>query len=151
MLKSRVLYIFYIFKRAKKLRRAISKMSTNGIINLNKAEIAKLALAQKRGKTAATQQPEHMTKNGSIFKAPETKQTENPKSASELKSLDTKNLKTKSQCEQALKDIETASQQNPIIAAVLKGKAKEITQNTTGINVIIPEYRPNGDLFVCPF
>lgn len=103
-------------------------MSTNGINNLNKAEIAKLALAQKSGKTAATQQPEHMTKNGSIFKAPETKQTENPKSASELKSLDTKNLKTKSQCEQALKDIETASQQNPIIAAVLKGKAKEITQ-----------------------
>lgn len=26
--------------------------------------------------------------------------------------------------------------------------AQEITQNTTGINVIIPEYRPNGDLFV---
>ena len=127
MLKSRVLYIFYIFKRAKKLRRAISKMSMNGVNNLNKAEIAKLALAQKSGKTAAAQQPEHMTKNGSIFKAPETKQTETPKSINELKTLDANNMKTKSQCEQALKDINTLTEKSPLFAGMFKGKIQEIT------------------------
>ena len=101
-------------------------MSMNGVNNLNKAEIAKLALAQKSGKTATTQKAEYLTQNGSIFNAPKTQQSEKPKSAAELRTLNVDNLKTKSQCEQALKDIELMSEQNPFVAAALKGKANEI-------------------------
>lgn len=102
-------------------------MSMNGVNNLNKAEIAKLALAQKSGKTATTQQPAHLTKNGSIFNAPETKQTEQPKNVGELKTLNANNMKTKAQCEQALKDINTLTEKSPLFAGLFKGKIQEIT------------------------
>ncbi|MBR5556122.1 hypothetical protein IKU74_08950 [bacterium] len=109
-------------------------MSMNGVNNLNKAEIAKLALAQKSGKTSSAQKPEHMTQNGSIFKAPETQQTEKPKNPSELRSLNVDNLKTKSQCEQALKDIETFTENNPLLAGMFRGKVAEIKAKRSEIS-----------------
>ncbi len=101
-------------------------MSMNGINNLSKAEIAKLALAQKSGKSSSTQKAEYLTKDGSIFNAPKATQNEQPKSLSELISLNVDNLKTKSQCEQALKDLETFTERNPFLGHILRNKTDEI-------------------------
>lgn len=98
----------------------------NGINNLSKAEIAKLALAQKSGKSSSPQKAEYLTKDGSIFNAPKTNQNEQPKSINELKSLNVDNLKTKSQCEQALKDLEGFREQNPFLGHMFKNKINEI-------------------------
>ena len=55
-------------------------MSIN-VNNLSKADLVKLAMKSQSGKTAAANQPSYMTKNGSIFNAPNAKQTTQTKDA----------------------------------------------------------------------
>jgi len=98
----------------------------NGVSNLSKAELAKLALAQKSGKSSSAQKADYLTQNGSIFNAPNTAQSEQPKKLSDLKSLNADELKTKSQCEKALKDLEAFTEDKPFMAHILKGKINEI-------------------------
>ena len=42
---------------------------------MNKADLVKLALKKQAGKTTSANQPSYMTKNGSVFNAPNAKQT----------------------------------------------------------------------------
>lgn len=55
-------------------------MSIN-VNNLSKADLVKLAMKSQSGKTATANQPSYMTKNGSIFNAPNAKQTTQTKDA----------------------------------------------------------------------
>lgn len=103
-------------------------MGTNGITNLSRAEIAKLALAKKGVNTSATQKPAWMTAEGSIYNAPKPETKEEPKSVKDLKSLDVNNIRTKSECERALQDIETYSEQNPLLRHILNGKKEELVK-----------------------
>lgn len=109
-------------------------MGTNGINNLSKAEIAKLALAQKGTNASAAAKPAWMTQDGSVWNAPKPAAEEKPQSVSDLKSLNVDNLKTKTDCEKALKDIEQYSQANPFMSAMLKSKAQEITKKKSQLS-----------------
>ena len=55
-------------------------MSIN-VNSMNKADLVKLAMKKQSGKTATANQPSYMTKNGSIFNAPNAKQTTQTKDA----------------------------------------------------------------------
>lgn len=55
-------------------------MSIN-VNNLSKADLVKLAMKSQSGKTTSANQPSYMTKNGSIFNAPNAKQTTQTKDA----------------------------------------------------------------------
>ena len=98
----------------------------NGVNNLSKAELAQLALAKKGVGTASAQKPSWMTPEGSIYNAPKTETKEEPKSINDLKSLNIDNLKTKSQCQKALQDIENFENQNPFLKHLLNEKKQEI-------------------------
>lgn len=100
----------------------------DGINNKSIAEIAKLALAKKGTGASAAAKPAWMTQDGSVWNAPKPPAEEKPQSVSDLKSLNVDNLKTKRDCEKALKDIEEYSKFNLFMAATLKGKAEEITR-----------------------
>ena len=105
----------------------------NGVNNLSKAELAQLALAKKGVGTASAQKPSWMTPEGSIYNAPKTETKEEPKSINDLKSLNIDNLKTKSQCQKALQDIENFENQNPFLKHLLNEKKQEIIKEYKGI------------------
>lgn len=100
----------------------------DGINNKSIAEIAKLALAKKGTNASAAAKPVWMTQDGSVWNAPKPVTEEKPKSASDLKSLNVDNLKTKSDCEKALKDIEDYTNNSPILKSLFKDKITEITR-----------------------
>lgn len=98
-------------------------MSIN-VNNLSKADLVKLAMNKQSGKTTAANQPSYMTKNGSIFNAPNAKQTaqtkeskpttlsegidklNNTKNSQEAKSYDNiDNIKTAEQGRKAIADL----------------------------------------------
>lgn len=108
-------------------------MSTNGVNNLSKAELAKLALNKKGIDTSSTQKPSWMTSDGSIWNAPQKTETK-PASVSDLKSLDPSNLKTKKDCEKALEDINNFTQGNPLLTSLFKGKIEEITKKKSELS-----------------
>ena len=92
--------------------------------NMNKADLVKLALKKQAGKTTSANQPSYMTKNGSVFNAPNAKQTaqtkeskpttlsegieklNNTKNSQEAKSYDNiDNIKTAEQGRKAIADL----------------------------------------------
>ena len=99
----------------------------DGINNLSKTELAKIALAKKGVNTASAQKPAWMTENGSIWNAPQKTETK-PKSINDLTSLDASKMKTKKECEQALEDINKFTQGNPILNSMFKSKVEEINK-----------------------
>ena len=99
----------------------------DGINNLSKAELAKIALAKKGVNTASTQKPAWMTQNGSIWNAPQKADTQ-PKNINDLTSLDASKMKSKKECEQALEDINNFTQGNPILNSMFKSKVEEINK-----------------------
>jgi len=99
---------------------------------MNKTDIVKLALAKQTGKTSSAKQPEYLTKNGSIFNAPNTKQTaksdktstsdniaklnnQNNKTEDKKAYADIDKLKTAADTKQAIADLKEDMQDAPKI------------------------------------
>lgn len=93
-------------------------MSIN-VNNLSKADLVKLAMQKQSGKTSTANQPSYMTKNGSIFNAPNLKstaQTEKPKLSDGISKLNTTQNSKETKSYENLDNIKTAEQGRKAIA-----------------------------------
>lgn len=119
-------------------------MSIN-VNNMNKADIVKLALAKQTGRTTTANQPEYLTKNGSIFNAPNTKQTTNAAKTSTSENISKLNknnnqtentksyenpdkLKTAAQTKEAIAELkeDIENTKSPLKKAVMKAKLNKL-------------------------
>ena len=109
---------------------------------MNKADLVKLALQKQTGKTASANQPSYLTKNGSIFNAPNTAKTLNSEKTSNSDGMaklnntqnsksydDIDKLKTASSTKQAIADLkEDMENTNPLLRAPLKKKLDKLEE-----------------------
>lgn len=121
-------------------------MSINNVNNLNKADLVKLALAKKSGQTTSANQPSYMTKNGSVFNAPDPGKTKATTTKSTAKSdVDTLNnaqksyenidkLKTTKDLRNAISDLENDMQgMNFLEKASAKMKLKKLNEKKSDV------------------
>ena len=105
-------------------------MSVNNVNNLNKADLVKLALAKKSGKTAEANKPAYMTKNGSVFNAP-APNSSNKTSSTSTKTSNSSNLDKLNDAQKSYEDIDKLKTTKDIRNAI-----SDLENDMQGMNFI---------------
>lgn len=82
-------------------------MSINNVNNLNKADLVKLAMAKKGGKTAEAQKPAYMTMSGSVFNAPAPNTTSKTSTTTSTKTTTSSNIDKLNDAQKSYEDIDS--------------------------------------------